>query len=262
MEVAEMKKNILIIIGLLITVNYAYTQDLTRLLMNQDIRRYERFRGGVPSLQVEYVTEDRITTVYSTDMRSMRTHVNREYIFGENTIEVNWYLADGFYYSYNKYTFSNGLLISFEYKTTLHFEEDFEQWTSGRTEYFYDSSGNLIRSVFREAGNEIERRYTYLHGNLVLIEEVSRPSGRTRTERVERIDGNIVHTPSYDLFIRTDRKVIENRIDGDTRTTTITYYLDGQVFEIQRYIFINDRIQSVMIDNRWRTDVQEMKFFY
>jgi hypothetical protein len=257
-----MKKNILIVIGLLFAlVNYAHGQNLAHLLMNQEISRVESYRNGLLSLRSNYVTEGRRTIVYQTEIQSMQTHMNREYIFGENIIETNNFFPDGFQYGYAKSTFLDGLLIIFEY-------EDFFTGNSGKIEYFYDSNGNLLREV----GIGFERNFTYSNGNLVLVETVNRRNER-RSERVEQIDGNTVHTPSYDLYIRTDKKVIENKKDGDTRTITITYYLDDKIFEKQRYIYINDRIERVMIDNRfkvnvvmidehWSSDVLEIKFFY
>jgi len=250
-----MRKTISFIIGILIIANNMHGQDITFLLMNQDITRIEFYSSGKLVMLNDYITEGSKIIVYSTDTRLMQTHINREYIFGDSVIEVNNYYPDGYNYFYSKFSYINGLIKVDEYN-------NFEMERSGKTEYFYDSNSNLIRSVYSIGGVEYEKKYSYFHGNLVLVEEFSLYNGRIRAERVDRINGKIVHTPSYDLYIKTDKKVIENKIDGDTKTTTVTYFLDDQIFELQKYYFQNNKIQNIVIDNRWRADVLERKFFW
>lgn len=263
-----MKRSILFVILLLfILVNYIHGRD-TSFFLNQDISRIHIYRDGVLRTRRDYETEGRTTTVYFTDVQSMRTHINKVFTVDENLIEVNMYFNDGSLHSNRKMTFSDdGLLISEESRTNFPFGEEVEvdRWFYFKAEYFYDANSNLIRSVTRR-GNEFERRYTYLYGDLVLIEENMRPIGgsisSTRTERVERIDGKIVHTPAYNFDRRMDRKVIENIVEGEVRITTITYYLNDEVFERRRYIFRNERIESVMVYRRMERGVSETKFFY
>jgi len=254
-----MKRNIIVVVLFINFVFYVSGSGLdANLFMNPEISRVESYRNGLPSLRSDYVKEGNKIIVYQTEIRSMQTHINREYIFGDSVIEVNNYYPDGFRYSYSKYIYLNGLLKIHEYESKLRYEGIPEAIRdSDRFEYFYDSNRNLLRVV----GSGFERDYIYSSGNLVSIERVNR-RGERRSERVERINGNTVHTPSYDLYIMTDRKVIENRIDGNTKTTIITYYLDGEVFEEQRYIYVNDRLESARTYNSWIRDVFEYKFFY
>jgi len=246
-----MKNIILSFIGIFfILLNNIHGQDLRFLSMNQEISQREVYIGGMFIIQEVYVTVDNKTIVYSTDIRSMQTYINREYVFGDSFIESNNYLPDGYNYFYSKYYYSNCLLMTEEH-------EDFFTGNTDKIDFFYDNNRNIIRSVSRE----IETKYSYLNGKLNLIEYFHQ-NGGYRSERVEYIDDFTVHTPSYDLYITMDKKIIENRINGTNRIITLTYYLDDQVFEIQRYVFTNDKIESLTIDNRWKTDIEEVIFFW
>ena len=222
-----MKKKTVFISILLNLACFVFGQDLSSLLMNKEIKRVETYRNGSLLLQNEYITNDGKIIVYSTDIQLMKVHINREYVFGDSCIEINNYYPDGYRYGYTKYTYLDGLVKILEY-------ENFEWGNSERIEYFYDLNGKLLRVI----GNEFEKKYVYSSGNIISIETVNR-RGERRVEEVKQIDANIVYTPSYDLYIRTDRKVIENRIDGDLRTTTIIYFLNEQIFEKQIYIYLS-----------------------
>jgi hypothetical protein len=71
-----------------------------------------------------------------------------------------------------------------------------------------------------------------------------------------------------------DKKVIENKLDVKTETTKIKYFnRNGQVYQEKKYLFVNDRIESIITDryvdvnvkvhpDKIKIEKSEHKYFY
>ena len=247
-----MERKYIVVIGFLFNlVFFVNAEDLTHLLMNKEISRVEVYINGALEVQDDYVSAGGRVFVYTRNPQSVQPYISKEYIFNDSIIEVNHYYKDKYRYLYEKYTYLNNALITWEY-------EDLERGLSETIQYFYDNNGNLLKEV----GIEFEKNYSYSFGNLVLIDTLLRHREQ-RQERVEQIDTATIYSPCYDLYIKMDKKIIERRFDAGNRIDTIKYILDGEIYEEQKLSFINnDRIQSIIINNSWKDAVVEYKFFF
>ncbi|MCL2721579.1 MAG: hypothetical protein FWD47_09615 [Treponema sp.] len=241
---------------------FIFSENLTHLFMNQEITRIDYYNNGLLSIQYYYINMDNIIIVYAKNIESMLPYVNRIYKFEETFTEVSWFYPNGFNSSNLKYFYSNGLLSSYEYEEFINYgDSPTVEYISGKIEYFYDSSGNIIKEIGK-GYREYEKIYSYLDGELNLVETFY-PNGYYTFEKIELINGNITHSPSYDFYNYSimDKKNIENIVRGERTETVITYFLDEILFEEQKYIFLNDRIHSV-INNRVGSALQEYFFYY
>lgn len=279
---------IIIFIGLFFNiVTYVNGQNLTDiyyfdkdilfssfLSRTKDLCRIETYTDGVFIIQRDYVTEGNKTTVYSRDIKLKdKPHITAEYIFDNNNVESNYYYPSGYRYWHEKHIYLNGLLKTYEWDEYGY--GDNILWNSEKYEYFYDPDKNLVREICKV----YEKKYSYSAGKLILIEYFFRDflnKSQYFSEKVEYIGDNIVHSPCYDFYFTRhiseimDKKVIENKLDGKTRTTTIKYFhRNGQVYQEKKYIFVNDRIENIMTDryigvypDKVRIEKTEYKYFY
>jgi len=122
-----MKKNSLFIIGLLFSsLICTYGQHPFSPWNSTEISRTESYRNGQLVGKSEYVKEGNKIIVYSTDIRLMQTHINRELILGDSVMEIFGYVPDGFQTHYSKYTYLDGVLKIYEYENKHRYDGIYE----------------------------------------------------------------------------------------------------------------------------------------
>lgn len=222
-------------------------QNISDFFNNKELKKVSIYKDDKLTSFQEYTYEDNILEVVDNVISSNRSYITTSIQYSEDIVIENHFYPDSFNYLKIEYFFDDSNMLTSKEFTNL------EVGTVNKYNYEYNYFGKLERDVNKHR----TKCYIYNENNELIKVQTKLSDGKILTEYITYSEATKTISPCYDYFIKVDKLVVEKTGDNQNYTIVKTYFIDEIVNEIQTFVFKDNRVVEMIINNKQTLEVDK-----